>query len=197
MNLRTAAQAIRDTVTMQDLMDFYGYKVRHGFICCPFHGEKTPSLKIYPGTGGWCCFGCGRKGSVIDFVKEHENCDFRTAVCAIDNAFHLGLMDPKENPMESHQHNRLQIFLDEFVSAVNAYCDALIENIEGEQLRDFRKLKELEEIQFGHAEDLTADDYTFLLTWKEEDQYKGYRIEKINEFKEEVAAWRRKARSPK
>lgn len=197
MNLRTAAQAIRDTVTMQDLMDFYGYKVRHGFICCPFHGEKTPSLKIYPGTGGWCCFGCGRKGSVIDFVKEHENCDFRTAVCAIDNAFHLGLMDPKENPMESHQNNRLQIFLDEFVSAVNAYCDALIKNIEGEQLRDFRKLKELEEIQFGHAEDLTADDYTFLLTWKEEDQYKGYRIEKINEFKEEVAAWRRKARSPK
>ena len=197
MNLRTAAQAIRDTVTMQDLMDFYGYKVRHGFICCPFHGEKTPSLKIYPGTGGWCCFGCGRKGSVIDFVKEHENCDFRTAVCAIDNAFHLGLMDPKENPMESHQNNRLQIFLDEFVSAVNAYCDALVEKIEGEQLRDFRKLKELEEIQFGHAEDLTADDYTFLLTWKEEDQYKGYRIEKINEFKEEVAAWRRKARSPK
>lgn len=197
MNLRTAAQAIRDTVTMQDLMDFYGYKVRHGFICCPFHGEKTPSLKIYPGTGGWCCFGCGRKGSVIDFVKEHEGCDFRTAVYAIDKAFNLGLMDPKENPTEAHQQNRLQIFLDEFVSAVNAYCDALIKTIEAEQTRDFRKLKQLEEVQYGHAEDLTADDYTFLLTWKENDQYNDYRIAKINEFKEEVAAWRRKARSPK
>ena len=197
MNIRTAAQAIRDTVTMQDLMDFYGYKVRKGFICCPFHGEKTPSLKIYSGTGGWCCFGCSRKGSVIDFVKEHENCDFRTAVYALDNAFHLGLMDPKESPMESHQQQRLQNALDEFVSAVNAYCDALIKNIEGEQLREYRKLKRLEDVQYGHAEDLTADDYTFLLTWNENDQYNDYRIKKINEFKEEVAAWRRKARNPK
>ena len=43
----------------------------------------------------------------------------------------------------------------------------------------------------------TADDYTFLLTWKEESQFIDYQIEKINEFKEEVAAWRRKARRVK
>ena len=56
------------------------------------------------------------------------------------------------------------------------------------------KLKQLEELQYECAEKLTADDYTFLLTWKEESQYDDYRIDKINEFKEEVAAWRRKAR---
>ena len=41
---------------------------------------------------------------------------------------------------------------------------------------------------------LTADDWTFLLAWKDEDQYNEYRKDKIEEFKEEVAAWRRKAR---
>ena len=196
MTLKQAAQAIRDTITMQDLMDFYGYKVRHGFICCPFHGEKQPSLKVYSGTGGWCCFGCGRKGSVIDFVKEHENCDFQTAVRAIDAAFGLHLMDPRENAFQARQDERIQLMLDRFVEAVNAYCDALIRVQEADQIRKYKRLKELEEIQYGHAEDLTADDYTFLLTWKEEDQYKDYQIQKIREFKEEVAAWRRKARNP-
>ena len=41
---------------------------------------------------------------------------------------------------------------------------------------------------------LTADDWTFLLNYNNESQYNEYRIDKINEFREEVAAWRRKAR---
>ena len=189
-----AAQVIRDQVTMEQILDLYGYKTRHGFMCCPFHGEKAPSLKIYKNTGGWHCFGCGRGGSVIDFVMEHENCKFSEAVRAIDNALHLGLMDPRENPFEAGMERRRQSALDDFVQAVFAYCDALVRKIEHDQLRDYRRLMELENLRNGHIEQISADDWTFMLSWKEEDQYNNYRIEKINEFKEEVAAWRRKAR---
>ena len=83
------------------------------------------------------------------------------------------------------------------MEAVYAYCDALIKVAEKGQERDYKKLKQLEELQYGHAEQLTADDYTFLLTWKEESQFIDYQIDKVNEFKEEVAAWRRKARRAK
>ena len=69
--------------------------------------------------------------------------------------------------------------------------------IQLQQANSYKELKRLEEIQYGHAEDLTAEDYTFLLTWDEEDQYADYQIRKIEEFKEEVAAWRRKARNLK
>ena len=189
-----AAQVIRDSVDMESILSLYGYKPKHGFICCPFHGEKEPSLKIYQNTGGWHCYGCERGGSVIDFVMEHENCNFPTAVRAIDNALHLGLLNPFEYPDEAKRQQRVQQSLDNFVQAVYAYCDALIKVAEISQERNYKKMKQLEELQYGHAEQLTADDYTFLLTWKEEDQYTEYQIDKIKEFKEGVAEWRRKAR---
>ena len=189
-----AAQTIRDSVTMDQIVGLYGYKPKHGFICCPFHGEKAPSLKLYRETGGWHCYGCERGGSVIDFVMEHENCNFPTAVRAIDGALHLGLLNPFEYPEDARRQQRLQKALDEFVQAVYEYCDMLIKGNEQKLEKDYKHMKELEEKQYGNAEQLTADDYTFLLTWKEESQYKEYMIDKINEFKEEVAAWRRKAR---
>lgn len=189
-----AAQVIRDQVTMEQILGLYGYKPKHGFICCPFHGEKAPSLKIYKNTGGWHCFGCERGGSVIDFVMEHENCNFTAAVRAIDGALHLGLLNPFEYPEDARRQQRVQKSLDNFVDAVFAYCDVLIRVKEAQQERTFRKLKRLEDLRHDDAEQLTADDYTFLLTWKEEAQYTDYQIDRINEFKEEVAAWRRKAR---
>lgn len=189
-----AAQTIRDSVTMDQILSLYGYKPKHGFICCPFHGEKAPSLKIYKDTGGWHCYGCERGGSVIDFVMEHESCNFPTAVRAIDAALHLGLLNPFEYPEDAKRQQRVQKSLDNFVEAVYAYCDLLIRMAEKAQERGYKKMKQLEELQYAHAEQLTADDYTFLLTWKEESQYTDYRIDKINEFKEEVAAWRRRAR---
>ena len=182
---------------MDQILQIYGYRTKKGFMCCPFHGEKEPSLKVYKATGGWHCFGCERGGSVIDFVMEHENCNFNIAVRAIDKALHLGLMDPFEDPEDARQRMRVQKSLDNFCEAIYAYCDALIKVAEMCQERDYKKMKQLEELQYGHAEQLTADDYTFLLTWKEESQFVDYQIEKVNEFKEEVAAWRRKARRVK
>ena len=194
MNIKQAAQAIRDTVTMDQILQLYGYTTKRGFMRCPFHGEKTASLKVYRGTGGWHCYGCERGGSVVDFVMEHENCDFRTAVTAIDKALSLGLTDPHEMPADAYRFARIQKALDNFVETVFDYCDTLIRRTEEQRDADYKHLKELEELQYGQAEKLTADDYTFLMTWKEEDQYNAYKVEKINEFKEEVAAWRRKAR---
>ena len=179
---------------MDQILQIYGYKTKRGFMCCPFHGEKEPSLKVYKNTGGWHCFGCERGGSVIDFVMEHEGCNFHTAVRAIDHVLKLGLMDPYEDAEDARKKKRAQQSLDNFCEAVYAYCDALIKVARMCQDRDYKKLKQLEELQYGHADQLTADDYTFLMTWKENSQFVDYQIDKINEFKEVVAEWRRKAR---
>ncbi|OGG10305.1 DNA primase [Candidatus Gottesmanbacteria bacterium RBG_16_43_7] len=47
---------------------------------CPFHNEKTPSFMVSPERAVWHCFGCGRGGSVIDFVMEYERIDFTEAL---------------------------------------------------------------------------------------------------------------------
>jgi len=33
---------------------------------CPFHSDWSPSLHVYEGHRGWCCFQCGRGGTIID-----------------------------------------------------------------------------------------------------------------------------------
>jgi len=192
--MRQAAQTIRDSVGMDSILALYGYRARHGFICCPFHGEKAASLKIYPDTGGWHCFGCGKGGSVIDFVMAHENCDFSTAVRAIDGSLHLGLFDPKENPFEAHGEQLKQEWLDWFVSAVGAYLDAVEETVERQQKTRLIMVKLLEDKAARDKQSVTADEWTEMLKWKDEDDYDEYRKEQVRAFREEVAEWRRKAR---
>lgn len=197
MDIKLAAQTIRDTVTAEQIISLYGYKTRHGFMVCPFHGDKDASLKVYNGSGGWHCFGCGRGGSVIDFVMEHENCDFRTAVVAVDHALHMGLMDPNEDPYQAETEGMKQQWLDDYVDAAYAYMDALAAVIE-EQLRtDLARMKECEMLRNMEPPLLTADDYDFMNQWKEISQYNEWRLRKIDETREEVAEWRRKARRVK
>jgi DNA primase len=48
--------------------------------CCPFHGEKTPSLVISPTKQIYHCFGCSAGGDAIKFVQEYDKLSFSEAV---------------------------------------------------------------------------------------------------------------------
>lgn len=59
---------------------------RHGaeFIGrCPFHQERTPSFTVAAGKGFYKCFGCGAKGSAIDWVMHARGVGFREAVALL------------------------------------------------------------------------------------------------------------------
>lgn len=47
---------------------------------CPFHAEKTPSFNVNPTKQIFKCFGCGRGGSVFNFIMAKENVTFPEAV---------------------------------------------------------------------------------------------------------------------
>lgn len=94
MTIVEAAHVIRDGVSVQEIASRYGYTPnRSGYIPCPFHAEKTASLKLHK--SGWYCYGCGKGGSVIDFVMLHEGYNFAQAVKAIDGNLGLGLLEVK------------------------------------------------------------------------------------------------------
>ena len=80
-------QSIIDEVRERaDLVDIVGDSVslkksgREFKACCPFHDEKTASFYVAPDKGFYKCFGCGKSGSVFDFVMEHLGMDFVEAV---------------------------------------------------------------------------------------------------------------------
>lgn len=84
------AQQIKDSLTMRDVLEHYGYEPnKSGFIKCPFHNEKTASLKAYK--DNFYCFGCGAHGDVISFVKNLFGVSFPDAIKKIDLDFALGL----------------------------------------------------------------------------------------------------------
>jgi DNA primase len=47
---------------------------------CPFHQDHNPSFVVFPKTGTFRCFGCGRHGDVITFVREIEGLGFGEAL---------------------------------------------------------------------------------------------------------------------
>lgn len=82
---------IKQLVTIQNVIDRYGYKSKKGFITCPFHSEKTASLRIYTDTNTFYCFGCGMGGDVISFIAHLFKLDFSGALLRLDNDFNLGI----------------------------------------------------------------------------------------------------------
>lgn len=91
MRINYADEIIR-MVEMREVAELYGLHVnRAGFANCPFHGEKKPSLKIYDGHRGYCCFGCGKSGNVINFIMDYAGMNFFDACKHLNDVFRLGL----------------------------------------------------------------------------------------------------------
>lgn len=86
------ANEIRNSLDTQEVFSNYGLRPnRSGFVCCFLHNERTPSMKVYKGNCGYYCFGCGARGSVIDFVMQYFGLTFTDAISKINADFSLGL----------------------------------------------------------------------------------------------------------
>src|SRR6201990_1063230 len=75
-DLRRQADIVRvvgDYVTLKK-------KGANWMACCPFHQEKTPSFSVNPSKNIFYCFGCGKGGSVFNFVMELEGFAFPAAI---------------------------------------------------------------------------------------------------------------------
>ena len=61
-------EAVKQSVTTRQAAEFYGFRVnRSGMIACPFHNDRTPSMKV---DKRFHCFGCGADGDAVDFVSR-------------------------------------------------------------------------------------------------------------------------------
>lgn len=195
MNYAEAAEVIKNTVSMRDIAGMMGHSVRKdGFIVCPFHGDRDASLKIYDkkcGHSGWHCFGCGRGGSVIDFVMESNSCGFRQAVREINDRLGLGLLTVEDMFTQSARQKTQRIF-DQARDAFDMWANAAENFIHRTQHFLTRWLLEIEG---KPVQERTAQEWTRIELILEEMKYNDYLLERTEEIRREVSQWRNKARS--
>ena len=61
-------EAVKNAVTTRQAAETYGIQVnRYGMACCPFHHDKSPSMKV---DRRFHCFGCGADGDVVNFTAR-------------------------------------------------------------------------------------------------------------------------------
>lgn len=96
----TKFETIKELVNVPQAAERYGLNVTHGNMClCPFHGEKTPSMKLYE--KNYHCFGCGAHGDVIALAANLFNIPMLEAAKRINADFSLGL--DMEKPISSRE----------------------------------------------------------------------------------------------
>ena len=73
----TVFEAVKQTITARQAAENYGIDVnRAGKAQCPFHNDRTPSMKV---DKRFHCFGCGADGDVIDFTAKLYGLDAKSA----------------------------------------------------------------------------------------------------------------------
>lgn len=72
---------IKEQNPMPQVLASYGIEVKRNMCRCPFHGDKSPSMKVFK--DGCHCFTCNQSWDIFSFVMEMEHCDFKTAFLSL------------------------------------------------------------------------------------------------------------------
>jgi DNA primase len=91
---------------------------------CPFHAEKSPSFSINAQEGLYYCFGCGKGGDVITFVREIEHLEFAEAVERL--AARSGIQLRYDTEAVSQERQRRARLVGAMSQAVDWYHDRLL-----------------------------------------------------------------------
>lgn len=85
-------ERILDAVRIEEVVgDFVNLRRRGVNLIglCPFHPEKTPSFNVSPAKNLFKCFGCGKGGDAIAFLKEHESFSYPEALRYLAGRYHI------------------------------------------------------------------------------------------------------------
>lgn len=72
---------------------------------CPFHNEKTPSFFVSPARGTCHCFGCGKGGTPVNFVMEHEQMTYPEALRWLANKYHIEIKERELTDEEKEEQS--------------------------------------------------------------------------------------------
>ncbi len=72
---------------------------------CPFHDEKTPSFYVSPARGMCHCFGCGKGGTPVGFIMEHEQMTYPEALRWLARKYHIEIKERELSDEEKREQS--------------------------------------------------------------------------------------------
>lgn len=144
---RQTVEQILDAAKIEDVIgDFVTLKRRGANLiaCCPFHNEKTPSFYVSPSKGIFKCFGCGKSGTAVGFVMEHENLGYSEALKFLAKKYGIEVVEKEETAEDiaARQRGESLMLVSEF--AQNFFAGQL-ETVEGRIGYDYFRSRGLED----------------------------------------------------
>ncbi len=159
---------IKNRLPVSEVVSQYVKLTRKGdrhWGLCPFHHEKTPSFTVLDSGGFYKCFGCGKGGSIFDFVMEMEHVSFPEAVEIL--AKKAGIELKEESEGEKRQYSKQKAIGELYDRLYKTYHTILLTHPQAQAAREYlakRKVSAdtIEKFQLGYSPDDPKWLYGFL-----------------------------------
>ncbi len=105
-------QEIKQRLSILTVLKYYGLRPdRNNMLKCPFHADDTASMKVYPNTNTFNCFGCGKNGDAIEFCTLKEGSKHQGILKATELCGEIQPVKPVNNkPKQNHTEILTKIF---------------------------------------------------------------------------------------
>lgn len=107
---------ILDTADIVEVVSDFVHLRRRGsnYVgLCPFHNEKTPSFSVSKSRGICKCFSCGKGGSAVGFIMEHEQMSYVEALKYLAKKYNIDVKEreltDEERQAQSERENMLNV----------------------------------------------------------------------------------------
>ncbi len=151
---------IFDAARIEEVVgDFVTLKKRGANLLglCPFHNEKTPSFTVSPAKGIYKCFGCGKAGSSVNFMMDHDQMSYPEALRYLANKYSIEIVEKEQSPEQIQTQNERESLFVVCSHAQKYYTNNLMHTDEGRSIglsyfreRGFRD-DIIEKFQLGYS----------------------------------------------
>lgn len=165
---RETRQRIIDTADIVDVVsDFVTLKRRGANYIglCPFHNERTPSFSVSRAKGYCKCFSCGKGGSPVGFLMEHEQMSFTEALRYLAKKYNIEIKEHELTDKEREEASARETLFAVNDFALHHFAENLKKTDEGRDvgLAYFKERgineQSIERFKLGFAVDNPTDLY--------------------------------------
>jgi DNA primase len=141
---RIKDQSVRDVVAAANIVEVAGLRTSlrrssgtRYMGRCPFHEERSPSFSVNADLNLYHCFGCGKGGDVVTFVRETEGLDFVGAIEWLAERFRVPLEYEESSPLADESRRRRERLYAVLDQAASFFERHLWEGPSGEPVREY------------------------------------------------------------